>query len=376
MKIALVIFRADPAHGGAERYTADVAQELARRGHSVDLIATRFGPAINGVKFVKLPSAAATRLGKYRAFNRSLRGHLKKNSYDIVHAMLPVPECDVYQPHAGLARESIAKKWTNRLNLKRMGFAKVEAQMLASDRRTIVVCPADYVRRSVLEYYPELKSRVATLFNAVDLARFDPKKNPDARGEIRRRFKIDDKQIVALMIAQDFDRKGLPQSIEALAKMGKSAPLLLVVGRDDAGPYRRLARQLKINDRVIFAGSADRPEDFYQAADFFVLPTRHDPCSLVVLESLAMGVPVISTKFNGACEIMETGRHGFVLSDPADVDKLADAMTKLMDDRFRKEAHIASLLLREKLSFAVHMNELEKIYLSRSAQTSAARSME
>jgi UDP-glucose:(heptosyl)LPS alpha-1,3-glucosyltransferase len=376
VRIALVIFRADPAHGGAERYTADVALELGKRGHAVDLIATRFGPAIEGVKFVKLRTTAATRLGKYRAFTRALRTHLKKASYDIVHAMLPVPECDIYQPHAGLARESIARKWMNRLNLKRMGFAKSEAKMLGSERKTIVLCPSDYVRRTVLEYYPDLKSRAATLFNAVDLFRFDPKKNPTARAEIRRQFKIDESQVVALMIAQDFDRKGLPQAIEALAKLGESAPLLLVVGRDDPAPYKRLARQLKVQDRVIFAGSADCPEDFYQAADFFVLPTKHDPCSLVVLESLAMGLPVISTVFNGACEIMMDGRHGFVLADPANVDKLAGAMNRLMDDKFRADARRASLALREKLSFAAHVDELEKVYLSRSAQTSTARSIE
>ena len=114
--------------------------------------------------------------------------------------------------------------------------------------------------------------------------------------------------------------------------------------------------------RVSFAGAAADPRPFYNDADFFVLPTRHDPCSLVVLEALAMGLPVISTKFNGACEIMTDGVHGYVLDDPADVDALAGAMRKLLDPRRRAEMSQACLELRPKLSYEHHLDRLEEIY--------------
>jgi len=87
-------------------------------------------------------------------------------------------------------------------------------------------------------------------------------------------------------------------------------------------------------------------------------------------------LPVISTVFNGACEIMENGRHGFVLNDPSDVGALAEAMRKMMDAGFRKSAREACLALRPKLSFDTHVARLEEIYLSRVAQKSAARAKE
>jgi glycosyltransferase involved in cell wall biosynthesis len=117
-----------------------------------------------------------------------------------------------------------------------------------------------------------------------------------------------------------------------------------------------------VNDRVHFAGRASDPMPFYRDADFFVLPTRHDPCSLVVLESLAMGVPVISTKFNGACEIMTDGVHGYVLNDPADTDALAKAMNNLMSPARRAAMSQACIQLRPAISYEQHLQTLMAIY--------------
>ena len=133
-------------------------------------------------------------------------------------------------------------------------------------------------------------------------------------------------------------------------------------GSENPLPYKRLARYLGVGDRVRFAGGTKDPYSFYRAADFFVLPTRHDPCSLVVLESLAMGVPVISTVFNGACEIMEGDRHGVVLDNPGDTKSLSAAMQMLLDPVRRGEMAKACLELRPALSDRVHLEALTHIY--------------
>ena len=63
-----------------------------------------------------------------------------------------------------------------------------------------------------------------------------------------------------------------------------------------------------------------------------------------------MGLPVISTVFNGACEIMNDGRHGFVLADPADAPMLTAAMRQLLDPTARAKMSQACLELRPSLS--------------------------
>ena len=141
MNIALVILRADPRSGGAERYTVDLAAALAASGHAVSLLASQFAEPLPGVKFIALRAAAPTRLGRYLRFLSSLEQHLADHPHDVVHAMLPVRQCDIYHPHAGLAAEAIrsghekypsaARRFCSqigtRFNRKRGRFAAIEA---------------------------------------------------------------------------------------------------------------------------------------------------------------------------------------------------------------------------------------------------------
>lgn len=376
MNIALAILHADPARGGAERYTVDLAHALAARRHDVSLLASSFAGVDDPVRKVALPAGGATRLQKYLRFLHSLDAHLARHRYDVVHAMLPVRRCDVYHPHAGLAAEAIASGHTkhrgplrqslamlaNHINRKRLRFAAVERELLSGERPPVVLCLSEYVKRTVRRHYRNLpEDRLATLFNATDLAKFNPSAKIEAGQAVRQRFGIDAGKVVLLMIAQDFERKGLREAIAAAASIDDPRLVLLVVGKEDAAPYARLVPPSH-RDRIIFAGSTTDPVSFYKAADAFVLPTRHDPCSLVVLEALAMGVPVISTVYNGACEIMTDGQHGFVMENPVHVPALAGAMRTMLDDSRRRQMREACLELRPTLAYERHVDELLQVY--------------
>jgi UDP-glucose:(heptosyl)LPS alpha-1,3-glucosyltransferase len=163
------------------------------------------------------------------------------------------------------------------------------------------------------------------------------------------------------MIAQDYQRKGLAEAILALSGQDQRLTLL-VVGKQSPTRYAALARKVGVHDRVIFAGPTTDPYAFYKAADFFVLPTRHDPCSLVVLEALAMGLPVVSTIFNGACEIMTDATHGYILQDPRNVDTLKAAYQRMTDQPLRQKMSQSCLELRPRLSYVQHLHSLLNIY--------------
>jgi UDP-glucose:(heptosyl)LPS alpha-1,3-glucosyltransferase len=389
LKIALVILRADPARGGAERYTVDLAEALAARGHAVSLVSGEPArtTADSPYQAVALDANGLTRLGRYRGFLDSLDGHLRAEPYDVVHAMLPVRRCDLYHPHAGIAADAVAtghlkynsplarvsSRWANRLNVKRQFFAKVERELLTGPNAPIVLCLSDYVKRNTLKHYPLDDAHLATLFNAIDLARFDPAKRPDARRQLRQRLGLADDDVAALMIAQDFERKGLRDAIAAVARVADARLKLVVVGKQDPAAYRRFAEQQGVTNRVIFAGRTGDPVAFHRAADLFVLPTRHDPCSLATLEALAMGLPVVSTAFNGACEIMTESRHGFVLPDPADVNALANALRRLLNNADRAAMAAACLELRPRLAYERHVDEVIRIYESVHARRTTAR---
>ncbi len=372
MDIILLILHADPARGGAERYTLDLAGALVQRGHRVALGARSFAQVPPGVERVNLDAGGATRIGQYRRFLNAIDTHLASRRYDVVHAMLPVRQCDVYHPHAGIAAEvtqsgSLFKRLRNAANARRRAFAAVEQRLLSANSPPVVLCLSEIIKQTVRRHYPLGDDRLAMLFNAVDLERFNPAEHFEAGQALRRQYGISPETPLAAMIAQDFHRKGLEQALRAIAMDNKGAGqrprmALIVAGRPNPAPFQQLAGKLGVDNQVIFAGPVADPRPIYAGADMLVLPTRHDPCSLVVLEALAMELPVITTRCNGASEIMVSGRHGIVLDDPDDIAPLAEAMRRLADPEQREKMRQACRDLRPRLAAQTHLDRLMGIY--------------
>lgn len=386
MRVGLVILHADPQRGGAERYTVDLACALAQRGIETSLISSSAGQALPGARSVVLPAHGWSRTARYRHWLEAVDRHLQTAAYDIVHAALPIHRCDVYHPHAGMAIDAVRHghrkhqgwaRWTsrlaNRFNARRQAFAAVEQALITGPRPPVVISLSRYVQSAIEASYDLPADRHACLFNAVDLQRFDPVTQAEAGRQWRRELGIGDDQVLALIIAQDFERKGLREAIAALPQVPDPRLRLVVVGKPDPADWQQQAIAAGVADRVIFAGPTTQPAACYAAADLFVLPTKHDPCSLVVLEALAMGLPVITTSRNGAAEVMTERREGIVLSDPDDVAALAAAFRTVCDDSTRLTMAQHCLTLRPQLSYEHHVEQLLAIYAqSRPPQVRAA----
>ena len=87
---------------------------------------------------------------------------------------------------------------------------------------------------------------------------------------------------------------------------------------------------------MIFAGPQSDVKKFYAAADIFVFPTLYEPFGNVCLEAMASGLPVITSRINGASEIME-GMDDLLLNDPTDVKTLATKIDFLLANTRERE---------------------------------------
>src|SRR5262249_4301700 len=102
------------------------------------------------------------------------------------------------------------------------------------------------------------------------------------------------------------------------------------------------ARALGVGGRFLFAGYRSEIGRAHSAADFLVHPTFYDPCSNVVLEALACGLPVVTSRFNGAAELLHPPAEGYVIADPHDHAGLAWCIEQLLDPARRAEAAAAA----------------------------------
>jgi UDP-glucose:(heptosyl)LPS alpha-1,3-glucosyltransferase len=101
---------------------------------------------------------------------------------------------------------------------------------------------------------------------------------------------------------------------------------------------------------------------FFHAADVCVHPTYYDPCSRVVLEALCHGVPCITTRFNGAAEAITDGREGFIVDSPEAVEAWAERIRRLSSPELRRTMSANALMLRDKVSMARHVEELDSVF--------------
>lgn len=373
MKIGLVILNAEPTRGGAERYTQDLAAALVARGHEVHLLASRFARSVEPARQAQLDGASGTRIGRFRSFTASLPAHLQTHTYDITHAMLPVPGCDLYHPHAGIEAENLENghlrhgntiqrviaKVSNQLNRKRKLYASAERKVV--EQGTAILCLSNAMQQIAESHYQLADGQSHVLINGVNLNRYDPANRNDARARLRKQHNIAPTDSVALLMSNNYRLKGLRQAIQTLVHLPPRAKLL-VAGRESTDSYQKLAQQLGVANRVIFAGPTDDPPAAYAASDFFVLPTAYDSCSLVVLEALAMGLPVVTTRRNGASEAMQDGVQGFITESQTDLEGLREAWDALLNDSLRMKMHAAALALRPELSSDRHVDHLLEIY--------------
>jgi glycosyltransferase involved in cell wall biosynthesis len=120
----------------------------------------------------------------------------------------------------------------------------------------------------------------------------------------------------------------------ALVRRGVPDVLLVVCGEGPALAHlKRLARKLGIEDAVRFVGYLDRATrllDCYRAADAFVFASRTETQGLVLLEAMALGVPVVSTAVMGTRDIVAPERGAIVAGD--DAADFAACVTRLLRD--------------------------------------------
>jgi len=388
MRIGLVIDQFDPRRGGAEQWTWQFAAELLARDHEVHVVSRRFGG-----RMLEMPIIAhqlvdvRSRIGFAEAAERTLRSF----GPEVIHDTGAGWYCNVFQPHGGsrlaAARQNLLllPQWTrclkraaSRLLPRYRQFDALAARQYVDDGR-IVLALSRRVAADFQRFHAVPPERIRLIYNGVDTQRFSPAHRARYREEVRRRLGIPKGGLLFLLVAHNFRLKGLPTLLRAMSRWSwRWGPVhLAVVGGKRPGRYVRMARRLGVEASVSFVGSVEDTVPFYAAADVYVQPTFYDPCSLAMLEALASGLPVVTSRFNGAGELLTEDVEGHVLADPADVDALLGRLETLQDASLRDRMGRAARELAIEHTLQHNVDEMLEVYeeVARTRPAAAAASM-
>lgn len=342
MKIGLVIERFDPARGGAEYWTWQFARSLGRRGLEVHVVAFGFHDAIaNDDVIAHRLEMPESRLDRAAA----IAAELPPLKFDIAHDMGVGWSADIIQPHGGstkaLWEHNLMRipKWRQIRFWREKRYRELEEleQRQHANQDAIIVAVSRMSAANFERFHHLPPERIRVIYNGVDVERFTPAQRDADRVATRRELGVGD-EVLFLMLAHNLLLKNAEATIRAAAKLATHGAQLRIVIAGGKKPQRfvKLARKLKISHLITFLGLVD-PLPYYAAADVFVHPTWYDPCSLVTLEASSCGLPVITTRFNGAAELMTNGKEGFVLDHPNDVTSLASRMQDLLRPKQREQ---------------------------------------
>jgi UDP-glucose:(heptosyl)LPS alpha-1,3-glucosyltransferase len=337
MKICIVTRKFSLTWGGVERVAATLAGGLAAQGHELQVLTSFSDLSIPGVSVTLLKLCSLFPPLKIVLFQQKVKKALRYQTFDIIYGLSRVTPVDIYRLSDGIHAYWMEIRYPDNL-LRLIKYCtspvhcmvrRLEEQILFGDRQRVFVTNSVFIKDKIIEYYSIPAERIEVIYNGVDHQIFNPevkthrKRMRDDRG-------IAEDALVLLFVANDWERKGLSTIIRAAATAGIPGLKLVIVGRGKKTTYLSLAEQLNIGpDTLVFEDHADRVEQYYGMADIFVLPTRYDPFANVCLEAMACGLPCITTKTNGAAELIEPGENGFVLNSWDDARGLADVIVQL-----------------------------------------------
>ena len=319
---------------------------LAAKGHETHAFASEWDRAVLRPEVVchDVPARAMLEAGRVARFRRESARALTALKPEVTGsfgvAAAPGSVVWMQSVHAAWLEVSrrtrtVRERLRQRFNPFHPMILHAEKRMLAAREYQRLIALTPQVRDDLVRFYGVPATDVDVLPNGFSRTEFNPEGRRRDRAAVRRRWKIPDDATVVLFVANEAARKGLPQLLRAVSRLRDRSLHVLAVGRFDSAPSARLAGSLGLETQVHFPGASAHVAQFYAAADVFALPTQYEAWGLVIIEAMACGLPVLTSRLAGAAVAVEEGRTGELLDEPRDEAEIAAKLTTLLDGRSR-----------------------------------------
>ncbi len=351
LRILIVSTTYPPAANGQAVFTAQLAEGLARRDHSVVVAA----PSERGEAYrerragVLVEALAAVQLGNlpdahFPPYPRpGLRRILDEFQPDVVHLQDHYPLAR--WAHRTARRRGLPVMGTNHFLPRnivhyvlpfRFGRGAVERALWWTmrslyNRLDLVTTPTE-TAVDILRHVG-LRVPLRAISCGVDVQRYRPEPGLD-RAKILDRYELAKDVPLLVYVGRVDEEKDLEVALEAVRRVPERLQLALIgVGRYHQ-EIRGHAEKKRLDGRVRFTGYVPDQDltDLIQAADVFVMPSPVELQSIATLEAMAMGKPVLAARARALPELVHEGENGY-LFEPGNAADAAAKLRRLLSER-------------------------------------------
>ena len=357
MKVALLSRAVFPlhGHGGLERHVGSLKRHLERAGCELRVFTSppqkpMSEPRDESYTFVPYRAVPWPRRKGFVVADRNTNYLIW--SLRAARELLRTFEPDIVQADAGagfgyafLCKEDSAPlvlhphgmEEFKTERLKRAAYLPLRsATRYAARHAARVIAPDAAMVDDVKEHLGIDSEKIVVVPNAIDLEEIDCQREPLSMhfGELG----IDDTHTVLLSVGRLEDNKGFVDLVNALADVVDEMPAKwrwILVGDGPARPrIENAVRARGIGNQALLAGSVSEAllHAVYERADLFVHPTLYEGSSMVTLEAMAHGTPVIATRVGGIPDKVVDGISGLLVA-PGDVEALGRSIAAAVSER-------------------------------------------
>ncbi len=323
-------------YGGAENYLSRLSVALEKRNIDHQIINSIFP------KF--LPSWIRAIL-----FNLQVC-LLKKGKFYFSLDRISCP--DVYRAGDGVHKVFLTVERKSKLNPLHPIYLFLENRCFRNAKR--IIANSNMVKNEIINTYDINPANISVVYNGIALKESNYKKSFN---KLSKEFKIKPNNPVLLYVGSGFKRKGVEEFLQIIAKLNNPNIIGFIVGKEKKiNHYLQLARDLSIDEQVIFTGSRKDVNDFYTIGDIFILPTHYEPFSNTILEAMNFKNAVFTTCQNGASEILN---QEFIMKNPDDYS-IVSKIDNILSDKIKLEAIKSNNRLISK-KFSIEKNLIETL---------------
>ncbi len=345
--------------GGMSVYIREVAGQLGKLGHSVDIFTRIKDPqdvAIvnlgHGARLIHLPAGGDGEIDKLSLYSYlpdfadNVENFRRDNDlhYDLIfsHYWLSAWAGQMLQqwwevPHIVMFHTLGAVKNTFAIGEAEPEL-RLETERELAQNCSHIITATPQEKKALIQHYGARPERISVIPCGVNLELFQPVDKAMAK---QRLGLTGDKLI--LFVGRIEPLKGIAQLLRAVPLLPDTRRLrLLIIGGDEQSRYemerlKELARTLRIEESVTFLGLVKQEQlpYFYSAADVCVSPSYYESFGLVPLESLACGTPVVATNVGAVRSIIRHDELGYIVADNSPrllADKIALLLSRPKPD--------------------------------------------
>ena len=235
-------------------------------------------------------------------------------------------------------------------------------------RTTILVAVSPEVRDDLVRLGVAPASKFVVVRLGIELSERVGNADGGERAETRRLLGVPPEAFVVGWVGRMTAVKRTDDVLGAfrgLLDRGVDAYLCLVGDGPDRAGLERLAHDLDVSRRCLFAGYQDDVGRFYKAIDVLLLPSANEGTPVSVIEALAAGRPAVATRVGGTPDVVRDGEDGFLV-EVGDVASLADRLAELAADPERRERMGVDARVRMLERYAVPrlVDDIDRLYRS------------